>query len=59
MPFELNEEQQLIQQTTRQFALETIQPVAATWEERGEYPEEIVQKAVAVGLVGAQIPRKY
>lgn len=59
MDFELSEEQRLIRETTRRFALKEIAPIAAEYDREEKYPAELCQKAVEVGLVGPTIPEEY
>ncbi len=59
MDFHLSEEQRLIQETARRFALKEIAPIAAEYDREEKYPVEVCQKAVEVGLVGPTIPEAY
>jgi len=59
MQFQLTEEQQLIQQTARDFADREIMPVAAQLDEEARYPEEIVKKMADLGLMGVAIPEQW
>ncbi len=59
MHFDLTEEQQMLQKMVREFAEETIQPVASEMDEEERFPEEILQKAGELGLMGITIPQEY
>ncbi len=59
MDFQLSEEQRLIQETARRFALKEIAPLAAEYDRREEYPAPLCQKAAEVGLVAPTIPEAY
>ncbi len=59
MEFGLSDEQLALQQTTRRFAREEIAPVAGTYDESGEFPREIIQKAWELGLASTVIPQDY
>lgn len=59
MDFELSPEQNLLQQTVRQFAAGVIQPVARDWEKSGRYPTEIVDGLKRMGLFGMLIPEAF
>ncbi|XP_072931022.1 medium-chain specific acyl-CoA dehydrogenase, mitochondrial isoform X3 [Epargyreus clarus] len=56
MCFELNDEQQALQDLARKFTKEEIIPVAAQYDKTGEYPWPIVKKAWEVGLMNGHIP---
>ncbi|MHC5039232.1 MAG: acyl-CoA dehydrogenase family protein, partial [Planctomycetota bacterium] len=45
MDFTLNEEQEMLRQTIRDFALEVVKPRAAEIDETGKFPFDIVEKA--------------
>jgi acyl-CoA dehydrogenase len=59
MDFALSEEQQMLQATARRFAVEEIAPVAAAYDQSGEFPREIIRKAWELGLISTQIPGEY
>lgn len=59
MDFQLSEEQRLIQETARRFALKEIAPLAAEYDRREEYPAPLCQKAAEVGLVAPTVPEAY
>jgi alkylation response protein AidB-like acyl-CoA dehydrogenase len=59
LDFSLSEEQQLLQQTVRDFAQAEIAPHAREWDEKQAFPREIFGKLGALGLMGAVWPTEY
>ena len=59
MDFELNDEQQFIQQTMRDFAQNEIAPRAKHIDETGEFPHDIFKKMAGLGLMGLPFPEQY
>ena len=59
MGYSLSEEQQLIQQTAREFALEYVQPVAAEIDRTGNHPADVVAKMAAHDFLGLYLPCEY
>jgi acyl-CoA dehydrogenase len=59
MEFGLSEEQLALQETARRFAREEIAPVAAKYDQSGEFPREIIRKAWELGFSSSQIPREH
>lgn len=57
--FSLTEEQQIIRQTTREFAEREVAPVATANDQAGRFDTELVKKMAALGLIGAIIPEQY
>jgi len=57
--FELSDEQRLIQQTAREFAEAEVAPHAAAFDQRAEFPYEIVSKMAELGLMGLPIPEEF
>lgn len=53
---DLNDTQREIQDLARKFCKEEIIPVAAEYDQKGEYPHEIVKKAWALGFPNGHIP---
>lgn len=56
---ELTDEHRMIQQAARDFAQNEIAPVAAEFDESGEFPFETVRKMGALGLMGIEVPEEY
>jgi len=59
MNFSLTEEQQMIQAAARDFARERIEPVAAEYDQSGEFPLENIQAMGELGLMGIEVPDEY
>jgi short-chain 2-methylacyl-CoA dehydrogenase len=59
MDFTLNEEQQAIRETCRDFAKQEIKPLAEEMDRTGEFPYEIVRKMGELGLLGLPFPEEY
>jgi acyl-CoA dehydrogenase len=59
MDFQLNDEQQMLQDTARRFAAEEIAPVAGEYDRSGEFPRHLIQKAWELGLSSTAIPSEY
>jgi len=57
--FRLTEEQKMIRDMVREFAREEIAPVAAIYDESGEFPMDIVRKMAELNLLGLVIPEQY
>ncbi len=59
MNFELSEEQQLLRETVRDFALTRVQPAAAELDREARFPYELVAEMAELGLMGIPIPEEY
>ena len=59
MNFELNEEQQQIRASVREFAESEIRPYALEWDETQHFPEELRPKLAELGLLGVLFPEQY
>ena len=59
MDFDLSREQQLIQETVRDFARAEIAPVAEELDREKRFPYEIVAKLGELGLMGIPFPEDY
>ncbi len=59
MDFELTEEQKSIRDLAREFAQKEIAPIAAKFDESGEFPIETVKKMGELGLMGIEVPQEY
>jgi len=53
---ELSEEQQLLQNSVREFAEAEVKPLAKENDETGKFPRGLFQKAAELGLTGVAIP---
>lgn len=59
MDFSLTEDHEIIQAAAREFAQGEIAPVAAKFDESGEFPVETVRAAGELGFMGVEIPEEY
>ncbi len=57
--FALNEEQQAIRQTCRDFAEQEIMPKAEEMDRTGEFPYDIIRSMGELGLLGLPFPEQY
>jgi butyryl-CoA dehydrogenase len=59
MDFDLTEEQRLVRDTARDFALREVLPKAHEIDKSGRWPGEIVSKMAELGFLGVAIPQEY
>ncbi|HLX20021.1 MAG TPA: acyl-CoA dehydrogenase family protein [Gaiellaceae bacterium] len=59
MNFELTDEQQLIRDTVREFAVTRVAPVAGELDRESRFPYELVEEMAELGLMGIPIPEEY
>src|SRR5918992_3473132 len=59
MDFELNEEQQQVKMSVREFAEGEIAPHVREWDEKQKFPAELVPKLAEQGLMGVIFPEEY
>jgi acyl-CoA dehydrogenase len=57
--FSLTEEQKALQKMARDFAQNEMAPLAAEYDESGEFPWPIIRKAHELGLINITIPEEY
>lgn len=55
----LTEEHQMIRQAARDFAQNEIAPIAAEFDESGEFPLKTIKKMGAMGFMGMEVPEEY
>jgi alkylation response protein AidB-like acyl-CoA dehydrogenase len=55
MPFELSEDQRLIQKTARDFAAAKLAPFAAKWDEEETFPIPAMREAAELGFAGIYV----
>ncbi len=55
MPFELSEDQRLIQKTARDFSTAQLAPFAAKWDEEEIFPIPTMREAAALGFAGIYV----
>jgi alkylation response protein AidB-like acyl-CoA dehydrogenase len=58
LPF-LTEEHDMLQQAARDFAQKEIAPIAAEFDESGEFPLETIRKMGQMGFMGIEVPEEY
>lgn len=56
---DLTEEHKMIQQAARDFAQNEIAPVAAEFDETGEFPMQTIMKMGEMGFMGIEVPEEY
>lgn len=57
--FPLTDEHKMIRQAARDFAQNEIAPIAAEFDETGEFPLKTVQKMGEMGFMGIEVPEEY
>ncbi|MCW5876245.1 MAG: acyl-CoA dehydrogenase [Anaerolineales bacterium] len=56
---QLTEEHEMIRQAAREFAQNEVAPIAAEFDESGEFPLETIRKMGQMGFMGIEIPEEY
>ena len=59
MEFKLNDEQELLRDTIREFTENEIAPIAAELDENERFPEELIPMLADIGVMGIPIPEEY
>jgi alkylation response protein AidB-like acyl-CoA dehydrogenase len=59
LPIGLSEEHIMLRDAVRDFAQREIVPVAAHYDETGEFPLETVRKMGEMGLMGIEVPEQF
>ncbi len=57
--FPFTEEHEMIRQAARDFAQKEIAPIAAEFDETGDFPSATVAKMGAMGFMGIEVPEEY
>ncbi|MBM3152950.1 MAG: acyl-CoA dehydrogenase [Chloroflexi bacterium] len=57
--FPFSDEHKMIRDTARDFAREQIAPVAAEFDESGEFPHQTIKKMGEMGFMGIEVPEAY
>src|SRR5512145_694384 len=57
--FPFTEEHEMIRQAARDFAQNEIAPIAAEFDESGEFPQATVKKMGEMGFMGIEVPEEY
>ena len=55
----LSPEHEMIRQAARDFAQKEIAPIAAEFDESGEFPTETIRKMGEMGFMGIEVPEEY
>ncbi len=55
----LTDEHEMIRREARRFAQEEIAPIAAEFDETGDFPSETMKKMGEMGFMGIEIPEEY
>jgi len=59
MDFDLTDEQKMLEKTVRDFAEKEIKPTRAEFDEKAEYPIEILRRLGEMGIMGMAVPPEY
>lgn len=59
MNFNLTENQQMIQEMTRDFANQRVLPYRNEWDDKEHFPIDILKEAGELGLLGVLVPEEY
>jgi alkylation response protein AidB-like acyl-CoA dehydrogenase len=59
MDFSLSDEQRMIQEMARDFAMEVLAPAAPVIDQTEEYPLENCRRMGELGLMGIEVPEEY
>ena len=57
--FPFTDEHRMIRETARDFATKSIAPVAAEFDESGEFPQATIKKMGEMGFMGVEVPEQY
>jgi alkylation response protein AidB-like acyl-CoA dehydrogenase len=57
--FPLSDEHKMIRDTARDFAQKEIAPIAAQFDESGEFPHATIKKMGDMGFMGIEVPEQY
>jgi alkylation response protein AidB-like acyl-CoA dehydrogenase len=57
--FPLTDEHKMIQKAARDFAQKEIAPIAAEFDESGEFPHDTIKKMGGMGFMGIEVPEAY
>jgi len=57
--FSLTEEHEMIRQAARDFAQKEIAPIAAEFDETGDFPSNTIKKMGEMGFMGIEVPEEY
>ena len=57
--YELTQEHKMLRDAARDFAQKEIAPIAAEFDESGEFPHATIKKMGGLGFMGIQVPEQY
>lgn len=57
--FPLSDEHKMIRDAARDFAQKEVAPIAAQFDESGEFPYETIKKMGGMGFMGIEVPEEY
>ncbi len=57
--FTLSDEHKMIQKSARDFSEKEIKPIAAEFDESGDFPKETIKKMGEMGFMGIEVPEEY
>jgi len=57
--FQLSPEHEMIRQAARDFAQNEIAPIAAQFDETGDFPSRTIKKMGEMGFMGVEVPEEY
>ena len=57
--FTLSDEHKMIQKAARDFAEKEIKPIAAEFDESGDFPIDTIKKMGEMGFMGIEVPEEY
>ncbi len=57
--FQLTDEHKMIRDAARDFAQREIAPIAAEFDESGEFPHTTIKKMGEMGFMGIEVPERY
>ena len=57
--FILSDEHKMIQKAARDFAEKEIKPIAAEFDESGDFPIDTIKKMGEMGFMGIEVPEEY
>ncbi|MDZ4769473.1 MAG: acyl-CoA dehydrogenase family protein [Chloroflexota bacterium] len=55
----LTDEHEALRRAVREFCAKEVAPIAAEYDESGEFPLETIKKMGAMGLMGIEVPEEY
>lgn len=59
LTLQMTEEHEMLVKMVRDFAQSEIAPIAAEFDETGDFPLETIKKMGAMGLMGIEVPEEY